>query len=65
MIVEIQYEARCKHCMNCKPFYIGKLTRHKCIHGWPDNKPKTFKAIAEWDGKMVRLKDKACNNFNQ
>jgi hypothetical protein len=46
-IVEIIYDAKCKHCSNLKEIYKGKRKLHEC----------------KISGNQITLKDKACKEF--
>lgn len=46
-IVEMIYDAKCKHCANIKPYYQGKRKYHRCkVHD-----------------RRVTLIDKGCRDF--
>lgn len=57
MIVEIQYEAKCKHCKSIKPRIFGKMKRHICTN--PESKRFDMNPYLS----RVALKDKACEQF--
>lgn len=49
-IVEIRYEAKCKHCQFLKPFWEGKRKFYKCSN--------------DQSGRdRITLRDKSCDQF--
>lgn len=66
IIIQVNCDAKCKHCHFARPFYPGRIKRTKCMYG---KNPKhfknswTFQEVADSDAKQIRLQDKACENF--
>lgn len=46
-VIEIYYDAKCKHCIMLKEVYKGKRKKHEC----------------KVTGESITLKTKACKDF--